>query len=206
MIGFGGDIRKLGDIDGQSIWDALVTNSPSPRSEILHNIDPIDNVSSLRRGDLKLITGNLTTGLETWSGKAVLEDMSKPPSMDEWVFKNGSTVRDILRKMRLYLPQAADTWRKGSEVKCDGTANDCNSLHAPCLYNITADPCEMNNIADRHPDEVESMLNIIRVYERQAVMPQFQYPDPHGDPMCHGFAYVPWKDPEHITNCPFFKK
>ncbi|GFV54965.1 arylsulfatase B [Trichonephila clavipes] len=204
----GGDTSNLRDIDGQSIWDALVTNSPSPRSEILHNIDPIDNVSSLRRGDLKLITGNLTSGVETWSGKAVLEDMDKPQSMDEWVFKNGSTVRDILRKMGLYLPQAADRWREGSQVKCDGvpkTANECNPSHAPCLYNVTADPCEMNNIADRHPEIVESMLNTIKTYERQAVKPQFQDQDPRGDPKCHGFAYVPWLDPEHITTCPFFK-
>ncbi|GFY77060.1 arylsulfatase I, partial [Trichonephila inaurata madagascariensis] len=151
----GGDPRNLGAIDGQSVWEALVTNSRSPRTLMLHNIDPIYNVSSLRRGDLKLITGNLTTGLESWSGKAVLEDMDKPQSMDEWVFKNGSTVRDILRKVGMYLPKKDDTWRKGSEVKCDGvpeTANQCNPLDAPCLYNITADPCEMNNIADRHPE------------------------------------------------------
>ncbi|GFS44384.1 arylsulfatase B [Trichonephila inaurata madagascariensis] len=163
----GGDPRNLGTIDGQSVWEALVTNSRSPRTLLLHNIDPIYNVSSLRR------------------------------------------VRDILRKVGMYLPKKDDTWRKGSEVKCDGvpeTANQCNPLDAPCLYNITADPCEMNNIADRHPEEVESMLNIIKAYESQAAEPQFQYPDPHGDPMCHGFAYVPWQDPEHITNCPFFQK
>ncbi|GFQ99251.1 arylsulfatase B, partial [Trichonephila clavata] len=202
-----GDTKNLGDIDGQSIWDALVTNSPSPRTEILHNIDPIDNISSLRRGDLKLITGNLTADVKTFSG--ILEDMDKPQSMDEWVFQNGSTVRDILKEMGLYLPQATDTWREGSEVKCDGapeTANECSPFHAPCLYNITADPCEMTNIADRYPEVVESMLNTIKTFEGQAVKPQFQAQDPHGDPMCHGFAYVPWLDPEHITNCSFIKK
>ncbi|GFY48796.1 arylsulfatase B [Trichonephila inaurata madagascariensis] len=203
----GGDTRDLRDVDGQSIWDALVTNSPSTRTEILHNIDPIYNISSLRRGDLKLITGNLTTDLGTWSGRVVLEDMDKPQSMDEWVFKNGCKTRDILKKMGMYLPQAADTWRKGSEVKCDGvpeTANECKPLHAPCLYNITADPCEMKNIANHYPEVVQSMLDTIKTYEKQAVNPQFQDQDPHGDPMCHGFAYVPWLDPEHITNCPFF--
>ncbi|GFR02792.1 arylsulfatase B [Trichonephila clavata] len=203
----GGDTRNLGDINGQSIWDALVNNSPSPRTEILHNINPIYNVSSLRRGDLKLITGNLTTGLETWSGKTVLEDMDKPQSMDEWVFKNGGKTLDILNKMAMYLPRTADTWRKGSEVKCNGvpeTANECKPLDAPCLYNITADPCEMNNIANLYPEVVQSMLNSIKDYEKQAVNPQFQDQDPHGDPMCHGFAYVPWLDSEHITNCPYF--
>ncbi|GFV77904.1 hypothetical protein TNCV_581 [Trichonephila clavipes] len=155
IIGLRGDPSNLGAIDGQSIWEALVTNSRSPRTLILHNIDPINNVSSLRKGDLKLMTGNLTTGLESWSGQAVLEDMEKPQSMDEWVFKDGSTVRDILRKEGMYLPKKADTWRKGSEVKCDGvpeTANQCIPLDAPCLYNIATDPCEMNNIANRHPE------------------------------------------------------
>ncbi|GFT42622.1 arylsulfatase B [Nephila pilipes] len=201
----GGDIKNLGDIDGQNIWDALVTNSPSPRVELLHNIDPINNISSFRSGDLKLITGNLTSGLETWDGKEVLEDMSKPQSMDGWVFKNGSIVKDILVNMGLYLPQTDDTWRLGSEIECNGTpetANECNPLETPCLFNITADPCEMNNIAFQYPEIVRSMLNNIKAYEKQAVKPQFQDIDPHGDPMCHGFAYVSWQDPEHITNCP----
>ncbi len=38
----------------------------SPRKEILHNIDPIDNFAALRRGDYKIVIGNDYKG--QWDG------------------------------------------------------------------------------------------------------------------------------------------
>ncbi|GBL72520.1 Arylsulfatase J [Araneus ventricosus] len=202
----GGDVEQLGDIDGHSMWQAFLNNTPSPRQEILHNIDPIDNLSALRMGDFKLVTGNLDSGMESWSGHRVLEDMRQPESMDEWVYKNGSTTRDILLQLGSYLPKAPDAWREKTVIRCKRsreTSNKCSPAEKPCLFNITEDPCETTNIADLFPEKVQSMLDALKDYEKQAVKPQFQDPDPHGDPMCHGFAYVPWMDPEHISACPF---
>ncbi|GBN69993.1 Arylsulfatase B [Araneus ventricosus] len=202
----GGDVEKLGDINGYSMWEAFLNNTPSPRQEILHNIDPIDNVSALRMGDFKLVTGNLASGMESWSGLRVLEGVWQPESMDKWVYKNGSTTRDILLQLGSYLPKVPNAWRLRAEVRCTGTpaiSNECSPAVKPCLFNITEDPCEITNVADLYPEVVQSMLNALKDYERQAVKSQFQDPDPHGDPMCHGFAYVPWMDPEYISECPF---
>ncbi|CAL1279748.1 unnamed protein product [Larinioides sclopetarius] len=202
----GGNIEKLGNIDGHSMWEAFISNTPSPRQELLHNIDPIDKESVLRMGDFKLVTGNLESGIESWSGIRVLEGVWQPESMDKWVYKNGSTTRDILLQIGLYLPRVPDAWREKAEVHCGGspaTSNECQPALKPCLFNIAEDPCEITNIADLYPKKVQSMLDALKVYERQAVKTQFQDPDPHGDPMCHGFAYVPWMDPEYISKCPF---
>jgi hypothetical protein len=51
------DVRELGKIDGIDMWKTLSENLPSPRIEILHNIDPIVNYAALRRGDWKYVTG-----------------------------------------------------------------------------------------------------------------------------------------------------
>ncbi|XP_055938572.1 arylsulfatase B-like [Argiope bruennichi] len=202
----GGDVELLGEIDGKSLWEAFLHNSPSPRQEILHNIDPIENVAALRSGNFKLITGNLVSGLESWSGHQTLEGTRHPESMDEWVYKSGSKTRDILIQMGSYLPNVSDTWRDQAKVRC-GECQEigkvCNPTEIPCLFNIIEDPCETTNIADLHPEIVESMLITLRDYEKQAVKPQFKDPDPHGDPRCHGFAYVPWMDAEHVSDCPF---
>ncbi|GFY41550.1 arylsulfatase I [Trichonephila inaurata madagascariensis] len=53
----GGDIADLGPIDGNDMWDALVKDSPSPRTHALLNLDPIFGTSSFRSGDMKLVNG-----------------------------------------------------------------------------------------------------------------------------------------------------
>lgn len=60
MSSLGLDPQDLGDIDGIDMWPALSEDLPSPREEILYNIDDIGNpYAAIRRGDWKYITGNL---------------------------------------------------------------------------------------------------------------------------------------------------
>ncbi|KAH8030610.1 hypothetical protein HPB51_010441 [Rhipicephalus microplus] len=58
----GGNVEDLGDIDGVDMWRSLVTGHGSPRSEVLHNIDPIWNMSALRVGRYKYLNGTYGDG------------------------------------------------------------------------------------------------------------------------------------------------
>ncbi|XP_075728139.1 arylsulfatase B isoform X2 [Rhipicephalus microplus] len=58
----GGNVEDLGDIDGVDMWRSLVTGLGSPRSEVLHNIDPIWNMSALRVGRYKYLNGTYGDG------------------------------------------------------------------------------------------------------------------------------------------------
>lgn len=58
----GGNVEDLGNIDGVDMWRSLVTGAGSPRSEVLHNIDPVWNMSALRVGRYKYINGTLSGG------------------------------------------------------------------------------------------------------------------------------------------------
>ncbi|XP_042900784.1 arylsulfatase B isoform X2 [Parasteatoda tepidariorum] len=62
----GGDVSLLGPLDGYDMWDTLRGNKPSPRSEVLLNIDPIHQNSALRVGQYKIIQGKMYDG--NWNG------------------------------------------------------------------------------------------------------------------------------------------
>lgn len=56
----GGDVRDLGEnLDGYNMWNSLLDDLPSPRNEILHNIDDIFGNSALTMSQWKLVKGEI---------------------------------------------------------------------------------------------------------------------------------------------------
>ena len=52
----GGDIKNLYSVDGYDMWNTLSQAIESPREEILHNIDPLQNgAAALRFRNWKLL-------------------------------------------------------------------------------------------------------------------------------------------------------
>ncbi|CAL1286136.1 unnamed protein product, partial [Larinioides sclopetarius] len=154
--GFGGDPQDLGPIDGVDMWEALLEDSPSPRTNMLQNLDPIDGTSAFRLIDLKVVNGSAPNGFNSWYGPSGLEGF-KGPATFEWVFKNGSVVGQVLKKMGMWIAEnPRDTYER-LRIKCqkpppENAYTGCQADKNPCLFNITADPCEYKNIADEHPE------------------------------------------------------
>ncbi|KAG8194369.1 hypothetical protein JTE90_010985 [Oedothorax gibbosus] len=205
----GGHVSDLGDIDGISMWQALKYNTASPRTEVLHNIDQIASMYGLRKGDYKLIASKILELEQQWVGPTGFEDMPAPPSMDDWVFQNGSIVRDILQASNLWLLKTKDEWRNGLKVHCRGVLEGeevvdmCNKGDKACLFNIAEDPCERRNIAHLYPEIVKSMMEIVERYNATTVEPLTQDRDPKADPRCHDFAFVPWREKGATSSCKF---
>ena len=64
------------------------------------------------------------------------------------------------------------------------------------LFNITADPCERQDLADQRADVVQQLLARLAYYNRTAVPVYFPPDDARADPSQHGGAWVPWVDEE----------
>ncbi|GFR28709.1 arylsulfatase B [Trichonephila clavata] len=202
----GGNIDDLGPIDGNDMWDSLIQDSPSPRTHALLNLDPILGTSSFRSGDMKLVNGTVATNFNLWLYPEGIEAFDFPASYD-WVFKNGSIVRDILMENGMWIAQNPDETYQKIPVNCPKPPPDyaynCKPEIKPCLFNITADPCEYSDLADAYPELVSEMLNIINLYQAESVPPQSKPISPLADPLCHNFMYVPWKDPEFYNACDY---
>nr|XP_033505873.1 arylsulfatase I-like [Epinephelus lanceolatus] len=64
------------------------------------------------------------------------------------------------------------------------------------LFNITADPCERQDLADQRPDVVQQLMARLAYYNRTAVPVYFPPDDPRADPSQHSGAWEPWVEEE----------
>ncbi|XP_030845455.1 arylsulfatase I isoform X2 [Strongylocentrotus purpuratus] len=179
----GGDPKELKNSDGFDQWDALSNNVPSPRNEILHNIEPIEKYAAIRVGDFKLHYG-------AFGGKIGSKYFSG------WYPPEGATSNKAE-----YVP---NSFRVRCPSKQANASTNCDyGDRKPCLYNIRDDPCEYNNIADWNQDIVEAMKARLQEYRRSAVEPRNQPLDPQSNPKLHGNVWEPWvtlsEDDQHVT-------
>ena len=61
------------------------------------------------------------------------------------------------------------------------------------LFNITADPMELNDVSRLYPTVVKTMLDRLAKYNATAVPCVYPKPDPRCDPKLHGGYWGPWE-------------
>ena len=139
--------EEIEHLDGFNMWNAINNNSPSPRKEILLQLDPPSDAypkryfigqAAIRVGDWKLITGQPNCSL--LGGKGFPDGCASG-----WVYLNGT--------MDLPPLNPSLTW----------------------LFNVTADPTEHNNVASDYPDVVAKLKERIEVYNSTNLV-QMYYP------------------------------
>ncbi|ALC42093.1 CG8646 [Drosophila busckii] len=180
-------------LDGQSIWQSLVQNEPSPRKSILHNIDDIWGSAALTVGDWKLLQGTHYNGSwDGWYGPEGIRD----PQLYYWDELPKCLAGKAMHQLQL-LPSRANQQRlrSAATVQCaQQPANPCQPLHAPCLFNIRDDPCERNNLAARYPQVLQSLLTELKLQNSTAVPPANLPDDPRGAPSLWNYTWTNFGD------------
>ncbi len=63
-----------------------------------------------------------------------------------------------------------------------------------CLFNVTADPCETNNLAFSYPDAIAMMESTLSLYSTTAVEPLNKPIDPRADPRYWDYTWTNYMD------------
>uniref|UniRef100_A0A3Q4BA01 Sulfatase N-terminal domain-containing protein n=1 Tax=Mola mola TaxID=94237 RepID=A0A3Q4BA01_MOLML len=169
----GGNISQSQGLDGFDVWPTISEGKDSPRQEILHNIDPLHKPvvqpsvwDTSVQAAIRVGDWKLLTGY---------------PGHGDWVPPQ-------------VLPSLPGRWWN---LERDILSHNKNSTHKTVwLFNITADPCERQDLADQRADVVQQLLTRLAYYNRTAVPVYFPPDDPRADPNQHGGAWVPWVDEE----------
>ncbi|OWA53085.1 Arylsulfatase J [Hypsibius exemplaris] len=174
----GGDPRNLPDGgDGFSHWRFLQSGAEgsSPRRELLLDVNS-GNYYGI------IVEDQYGTMFKLLGGKGI------PKSSLDFVQPEGTTAGDM--SWRGYSPAAVKcNFREGVEV------TPCVPEVADCLFDLTHDPCELNNIAARYPATVQFLQQRIQSYNATA-LPSVSKPfDPQSNPNLWDGWWVPWKDP-----------
>ncbi|XP_077531580.1 arylsulfatase B-like [Haemaphysalis longicornis] len=236
----GGNVEDLGDIDGVDMWHSLVSGAGSPRSEVLHNIDPVWNMSALRVGSYKYVQGTYGGGnFDGWYKPAAFSAPC-PPAHEavsdvsenglNYVSKSGFSITVVDKKVTQcdYVPfnkfdYASTTLERRKnflDLECSAAriarglgrwlpsvtpeelhaecgqvpVKDCKPLQEPCLFNIHADPCERENIAEENPQIVRKMAKRLEEYRKTMVPPLNKPPTRRADPRYFDYTWAPYMD------------
>ena len=157
------------NLDGFDVWKSITDGEPSPRKELLHNIDPLKrkhgsllNISNfdnrvqaaIRVGNWKLITGNPVPGTPN-------------PQKSRWVAPPEDA--DI-QSIRSPDPASKNIW----------------------LFDISSDPYEKTDLFETHQDIAVDMLNRLAEYQSTAVTPTYPLLDPSCIPVSENEVWGPW--------------
>ena len=193
----GYDMDKLPEnIDGMDLWDTLSGTMDKSRTEMLHNIDKGSGVA-LRINDMKLVhaMGN-SVAYDGWYDpmQVLVDEVEKNQEMTE---QEVNDHKKLLFKSDLpqLLEDMGRPQREGKPyvVKCGPRPTSgpkCN--HSPCVFNITADPCEYNDLSSKLPEVLDKLMWWYKQYNATAVAPKNKAADPKGLPYYHNGIWTPW--------------
>lgn len=166
-----GTLEEHLNLDGYDVWEAISEGRPSPRHDILHNIDPI--YIKAKNGSLKAGYGIWNTAIQAALRVGHWKLLTGVPGYSDWVPPQTFSSQQI-----------ANRWHN-EHIRFDRG----KSLW---LFNITADPYERVDLSQRYPHIVKKMLIRLAQYNKTAVPVRYPAKDLRSNPQYNGGVWGPW--------------
>lgn len=203
-------------VDGVNQWPALCRNGPSPRKEVLINVDQVSSYRSLIIGDWKLVNGSPLKGVyDTWlsegndrteANEALAgdgEDYDDQCGSGTGSGYGESVVASLVGEALSAYPsesgplsvQRAERLRSQSAWTCNGVPHlKCDAQKGPCLFNVVQDPCERFNLARIYPEVVNCLHERLEYFESVTELPRNRPDDRRSDPRYFNETWTWWFD------------
>ena len=190
----GGDVSKLGNIDGMNHWNIL-NDVLGNRRHLLHNYDNIDNHWAIRVGDYKVIFGRALGGHFNGWYSPPCESIKTRLTESDVRSHQTSRVYEVLKQMNFNI--------KNVELileKCNiSRRRECDPKVNPCLFNLWLDRCEYYNMwgtlnKEKSQKIADPMLRLLDEYKKTAVKPIVTNVNPNANPKKHNNRWVVWQD------------
>lgn len=174
LLGLAGAPKSNHDLDSYNVWKTISQGVPSPRTEILLNIDPVSRKHGEPYDKSMVLNG---FGIWDTAVRAAIR-------VGDWKLMTGSVGDGDWIPPRA-LPVGPDRWKKLERRRSE-------LGKSVWLFNISADPYERSDLADSHPQIVKQLLTRLAKYNQTAVVAKSPPDDPMADPELHGGVWSPW--------------
>lgn len=190
----GGCVGDLGALDGVNMWQALSQGTPSPRTEILHEIDDWSGNSALRFQNYKLVVGSYGNQFDT---RFQVVGGTRPHGDLKGLRQNSKAAAVLKRfygKQMPSPPPNSVNWSSGGNVSC-GKGNVKQNFtqgQQYYLFDLSSDPCELRNLASTSPKLLSFLLNKLAAYKKTVVPKIDPTVDSRGFPENNNGVWAPW--------------
>jgi hypothetical protein len=193
--------KILNKIDGISMWKMLSNNEIPKRNELLLNIDPIWNMSSIIVDNWKLIQGfvpeNFSANSSAYSSSYDSETDSANQTLKRLKKLQEERINSVVSKVLSDLKRNPnyDIFNKtliNCGIDAKNKSTECDLSNNLCLYDLRSDPCEYNNLAPNEPKIVEQLWSKVLDFNKTAVEPKIKPIDPKANPIYHNNVWDNW--------------
>lgn len=204
-----------GNVDGTDIWSALSRDLPSPRKDLLCHYDQMVPYKSYIQGDYKYVSGSTHNGKydywihfnneteenehfkQNYASEILASDVGR--ALSKFVishvkskYKSNATIsRDDINKLRL---KARVTCKGRTPPSSGNPSAVCDTIVAPCLFDLRNDPCETTNLASTMPKLLSQLELAVNYYGQIAKQPRNKPGDLRSNPAYYNGTWTWWYD------------
>ncbi|KAL4707922.1 hypothetical protein ACJJTC_013713 [Scirpophaga incertulas] len=202
----GGSVSK--NIDGYNQWNTITDEEPSQRHDALIAINDLEGWAAFREGDYKIIVGNVQRNVSGYYGNEFKQQlMSKKiqPLYDDILI--ASETAHVFKEI-LNIAVDVDTVffkRKNMNVthfiKSNMSIPACFPTKVKgCLYNISVDPLETNDLWFKSSDVARRMALRLRSLWSELQPRRQPLSDSRANPSLRNYVWSPWVKNDELTS------